>query len=161
AYQNTEPATKRSFANIMVRKLHIPIYVTSSSKYYQTDTEGHIYGMFEDVKWQDEDFDYIETAAMGGYIPSSETDGKQLFDPNAKVTREMLAKAIFVLGDFSGKEKNKTISDLAKCKNTNIVQILVDNGVFDLHNGKFEPKHTVTNQEIIDALAHVSYTVEK
>ena len=82
SYQNDKAANKRDFANIIVRQLHIPIYVPSSSKYYQTDTKGHIYGMFNDVTWQDDDFDYIETAAMGGYIPYVIAD-----DENSSLSR--------------------------------------------------------------------------
>lgn len=159
AYQNDTAADKRDFANIMVQQLHIPIYVTSTSKYYQTDTKGHIYGMFNDVNWQDDDFDYIETAAMGGYIPYVEDGEQQLFKPDAPVTREMLAKAVFVLGNFTRQKQHKVIDDLDQCDKANIVQILVDNGIFTLHSGKFEPQRTVTCNEIIDALTYVSYTV--
>jgi iron complex transport system substrate-binding protein len=157
AYQNAEEADKRAFANIMVRQLHLPIYVTSSSKYYQTDTEGHIYGLFEDVTWQDEDFDFIETAAMGGYIPSQSGD-RQLYEPDAPVTRDMLARAVFILGDFAAKDDKTAIDDLEQCEKPNLVQILVDNDVFELNNGKFEPHRPVTCSEIIDALSFVSYS---
>ena len=160
AYQKEELADKRDFANILVRQLHIPIYVTSSSKYYQTDTKGHIYGMFADVTWQDKDFDYIETAAMGGYIPYTIEGDQQFFQPEAPVTREMLAKAVFILGDFKRGKHNTFIADLAQCEKENIVQILVNNGVFALNDGKFEPQRTVTCNEIIAALEHVSYTVK-
>ena len=160
-YGRDAAATKRDFANIMVRQLHIPLYVTSSSKYYKTDTKGHIYGMFKDVTWKDDDFDYIETAAMGGYIPYTEKGDQQFFKPEDPVTREMLAKAIFLLGDFTQQEHSKAIADLEECENGNIVQILVDNGIFTLEGGKFEPQRTVTCNEIIDALSHVSYTISE
>ncbi|WP_312833112.1 ABC transporter substrate-binding protein [Sedimentibacter saalensis] len=158
-YEVDEAADKRDFANIMVRKLHMPIYITSSSKYYQTDTEGHIYGMFSDVNWQDEDFDYIETCAMGGYIPYKEDGEQQYFEPDSSVTREMLAKAIFMLGDFKRTEEATLINDLDQCDNANIVQILVGNGVFSLNESKFEPERSVTCNEIIDALKFVSYNI--
>lgn len=158
-YETDEPATKRDFANILVRELHIPIYVTSSSKYYETDTEGHIYGLFEDVTWQDEDFDTVETAAMGGYLPYTLEGDRQLFEPEAPVTRDMLAKAVFLLGDFKQTERHTPIADLDQCAKANLVQILVDNGVFGLNGGKFEPQRTVSRNEIIRALSFVSYTV--
>lgn len=88
---------------------------------------------------------------MGGYIPSGVADGKQLFEPSAPVTRQMLAKAVFMLDDFSAKTQKQNIKDLAQCENANIIQILVDNGIFALNNGNFEPERTVTNQEIINA----------
>lgn len=158
-YEVDEIANKRDLANIMVRQLHMPIYITSSSKYYQTDTKGHIYGMFSDVTWQDGDFDYIETCAMGGYIPYIEDGEQQYFEPDSNVTREMLAKTIFLTGDFKRKEEKTSINDLNQCDNANIVQILVDNGVFSLNEGKFEPERNVTCNEIIDAIKFVSYTV--
>jgi iron complex transport system substrate-binding protein len=159
AHQNDGAATKRDLANIMVRQLHIPIYITSSSKYYQTETEGHIYGMFNDVTWLDDDFDYIETAAMGGYIPyTTDDEGRQFFAPNTPVTREMLAGAVFILGNFTHQKNNISIADLGQCGKPDIVQSLVDNGVFLLHDGNFEPARAVTCAEIIDALAHVSFT---
>jgi len=159
AYQNEEVADKRDFANIMVRQLHIPIYITSSSKYYQTDTKGHIYGMFNDVTWQDDDFDYIETCAMGGYIPYKQDGENQYYEPDESITREMLAKAVFVLGDFKRQAQSEVINDINQCDKENIVQILVDNGIFSLNEGKFDPQRTVTCNEIIDALKFVSYTV--
>ncbi len=152
AYQNDEAADKRDLANIMVRQLHIPIYVISSSKYYQTDTKGHIYGMFNDVTWLDDDFDYIETAAMGGYIPYVEVDDQQFFEPDTLVTREMLGRAVFVLGSFTSQKQKTVINDLEQCYKANMVQILVDEGVFSLNDGRFEPQRTVTCNEIVDAL---------
>jgi iron complex transport system substrate-binding protein len=157
-YKKDTASSKRDLSNILVRQLHIPIYVTSSSKYYQTDKEGHIYGMFDDVTWLDDDFDYIETAAMRGYITYVENAQKQFFEPDAPVTRDMLAKTVFLLGNFTNKKQNTAISDIAQCDNTNIVQILVDNRVFSLNTGKFEPRRIVTCNEIIDALKSVSYT---
>lgn len=159
SYETDETATKRDFANILVRELHIPIYVTSSSKYYETDTEGHIYGLFEDVTWQDEDFDAVETAAMGGYLPYAQEGDRQLFEPEAPVTRDMLAKAVFILGDFKQTEQHTSIADLDQCEKANLVQILVDNGIFDLNGGKFERQRTVSKNEIIRALSFVSYAV--
>ncbi|MDW5299307.1 MAG: ABC transporter substrate-binding protein [Sedimentibacter sp.] len=158
-YEVDDAADKRDFANIMVRQLHIPIYITSSSKYYETDTKGHIYGMFSDVTWQDDDFDYIETCAMGGYIPYKEDGEQQYFEPDSNVTREMLAQTIFLTGDFKRTAEATPINDLDQCDNANIVQILVDNGVFSLNQGNFEPGRNVTCNEIIDALKFVSYTV--
>lgn len=156
-YQNDRAAGKRDLANILVRKLHIPFYLPNSLKYYQQNNPGHVYGLFSDVTWQDEDFDYIETAVAGGYIPYKVAgDGVELFYPEAPVTREMLAKAVFMLGDFKRQDDSAIIVDLGQCDAPAPVQILVDNGVFSLHNGNFEPQRNVTNNEIIAALSFVS-----
>lgn len=157
AYISDEPATKRDFANLITRCMHIPVYVPSSSKYYLENRDTHTYGMFEDIHWYDPDFDYIETAVYSGYVSWRKgEDGKEYFDPDSGVTREELAKTVFIAGDFSAKEANTAISDLGKCGNKRIVQILVDNGVFELdENGSFLPDKQVTRNEIIQALRFV------
>jgi iron complex transport system substrate-binding protein len=157
AYQNDALATKTDFSNMVVRTLHIPVFVPSSSKYYQTDQKGHTYGLFEDVKWTEADFDNIETAVYSGYIGwELGSDGKEYFHPEANVTRDELAKAIFVMGDFSASETHGVINDLDSCSNKRIVQTLVDNDVFKLTNGNFNPNKFVTNQEILNALRFVA-----
>lgn len=65
-YMKDIEATRRDFANIVVMSRHLPIYIPSSSKYYKEEHKGHTYGMFEDISWTDEDFDYIETAVLSG-----------------------------------------------------------------------------------------------
>ena len=151
-YRNDNEATRTDFANLIVKHEHMPIYIPSSSKYYDTPAKGHTFGLFEDVKWYDDDFDYVETAVYSGAVLWTKDGDKEYFYPDSPVTREELAKAIFVLGDFSSNEKNIPVSDLSECENSRIVQILVDSGVFDLNNGSFEPQRTVTNNEIIAAL---------
>ncbi len=151
-YQTDTSATKRDLANILVRAAHLPVYVPSSSKYYTQEHTGHIYGLFEDVPWQDRDFDYIETAAISGAV-GWEADGeKQFFRPDAPVTREMLAKAIFILYEFETKAQNSAIGDLDECEKPRLVQTLVDNGVFSLADGQFEPGKVMSCREIVDLL---------
>ncbi|MCH5211770.1 MAG: ABC transporter substrate-binding protein [Oscillospiraceae bacterium] len=151
-YRNDKEATRKDFANLIVKHEHMPIYIPSSSKYYDTPAKGHTFGLFEDVKWQDNDFDYIETAVYSGAVLWTKDGDKEYFHPDKSVTREELAKAVFVLGDFASNGKDTPVSDLSECDNSRIVQILVDNGVFDLNGGSFEPERSVTNNEIIAAL---------
>jgi iron complex transport system substrate-binding protein len=70
------------------------------------------------------------------------------YDPDGPVTREQLARTVFVIGNFPTKEPHVAISDIESCENHRIVQTLVDNGVFELSDGKFEPGRTVTCREI-------------
>lgn len=151
-YRNFDKATRRDFANLVVMHEHMPIYLPSSSKYYDSEQKGHTFGLFEDVTWKDEDFDYIETAVYSGAVEWTKEGDMEYFYPDKPVTREELAKAVFVLGDFSDNGSNTAISDLAACDNPRIVQTLVDNGVFTLNGGAFEPEREVTNNEIIGAL---------
>lgn len=155
-YDTEAIATRTDFANIIVQSLHLPIYVPSSSKYYQTEHDTHTYGLFEDLHWSDRDFDYIETAVNSGIISWREGEnGEEYFDSEKSVTREELAKAVFIAGDFSAKDTNTEIADIAACENGKIVQILVDSGVFSLSGGRFEPKREVSCADIITALAFV------
>ena len=152
AYRTDSPATKRDLANLLVRAAHLPVYVPSSSKYYTQKHTGHVYGLFQDVTWQDADFDFIETAAVSGAVGWEADGGKQYFRPDAPVTREMLAKAIFILYEFHAKDQSAPIGDLAQCEKPNIVQTLVDNGIFALENGSFEPQKPMTCGKIAEIL---------
>jgi len=153
-WQNDALASKRDFAKMAVRCLHLPVYVPSSSKYYQTEQRGHTYGLFEDLPWTDPDFDDIETAVFSGYVEWERgEDGKEYFSPDSRVTRDELAQALFVMGDFVDAGTHTLINDLAQCEKPRIVQALVDSNVFALADGDFEPDRPVTNQEILDALA--------
>lgn len=158
ASRQDTPATRRDFANIVVRSRHTPVFVPSSSSYYTTTTKGHIYGWFEDVPWTDADFNYIETAVQSGYITWREAeDGTQWYDADAPVTRDALARTVSVLGDFAAQDTHAAIADLDACEKPRIVQLLVDNGVFALtEDGRFEPERPVTCNEIIDALAAIA-----
>lgn len=147
-YKTQDPATKRDLANLLVRTAHLPIYVPSSSKYYTQAHTGHVYGLFDDVSWQDDDFDYIETAAISGAVDWEADGDQQNFRPDAPVTREMLAKAIYILYEFRSKDQKTPIADLEQCEKQNIVQTLVDNGIFALNDGKFEPQKEMTCGEI-------------
>lgn len=156
AYASDAPATRRDFANIVYRAMHVPTFVPSSSKYYETETKGHIYGWFEDVTWQDADFNAVETVVQAGYLTwRAAEDGTQWFDPAAPATRGELARTVFVLGDFAAMEQHQAIADLDACEKPRIVQTLVDHGVFELTDGKFEPERPVTCREILAALAFV------
>lgn len=155
AYSNDDIATKRSCANIIFNKLHLPVSLPSSSSYYESEHKGHSFGLFEDVSWQDSDFNAVEAVVERGYMEGEKKDNKEYFYPQNNVTRDELAQSIFVMGDFSSKDTNIAIADIDKCSNKRIVQILVDNGVFELNNGMFEPERQVTNNEIIRALEFV------
>ena len=155
AYENDSAATKRSFADIVFLKKHLPVFVPSSSSYYENEYSGHTYGLFEDIPWTDKDFDSIETCVSGGYIEGRKDGDKEYFDPDAPVTRDMLAQTVFVMGDFTSTSDSADIADISESEHPRIVKTLVQNGVFELVDGKFEPKRQVTNNEIIKALEFV------
>lgn len=155
-WQTDSVATRADFADIAVRSLHIPIYLPSSSKYYRSEQKGHTYGMFEDVSWIDPRFDNIETAVYSGYIEYEKAeDKKEYFYPEGTVSREELAQAVFVAGDFSMQENNTPIKDIDDCQKPRIVQCLVDNGAFETEDGKFDPRREVTCAEIVNAFSFI------
>ncbi len=151
-YKNDNPSTRRDFANILFKVKNLPLFIPSSSSYYKTERKGHTFGLFEDINWQDRDFDSIETSVEHGYIEEIKENGKEYFKPDANVTRDELAQTIFVMGNFTSNNKNIPISDITESKHQQIVQTLVDNDVFKLNNGKFEPNRVVTNNEILKIL---------
>lgn len=150
---NDEAATRSTLARLIVMHRHLPIYIPTSSSYYSSEHEGHTFGMFKDVSWRDDDFDYIETAVNEGAVAWYEEDDGEYFYPENRVTREELAKAVFVLGDYKANGAGTAISDIDKCADSQMIQTMVDNGVFELNNGAFEPEREVTNNEIIAALS--------
>ncbi len=151
----TKTLSRREFARLLVQNRHMQIYVPSSSKYYASEHKGHTYGLFKDVSWQDTDFDFIETAVNSGAVSWTRTDDGEYYYPDKPMTRMELAEAVFILGDFRGNGKNTAVSDIAECGNERIVQTLVDNGVFALNGGAFEPNRTVTAAEAEDALDRI------
>ncbi|MFV0496784.1 MAG: ABC transporter substrate-binding protein [Candidatus Fimivivens sp.] len=155
AYENDEIATRRDFADIALKTLHLPIYTPTSSKYYEAEQTGHTYGFFEDVHWNDVGFDAIETVVQAGYIDEEmAADGLAYFYPDRLVTREELAEALFRIGDLVP-VANTDIADIDTCEKPEIVRTLVDRGILPLEDGKFNPKRTVTNNEILSALKAV------
>ena len=156
AFANEDTATRRGYAEIVTRALHLPVYVPSSSKYYETAQKGHTFGLFEDVRWNDDGFDAIETAVFGGYIDWEKAqDGREYFYPDQPVTREALAKTVLLIGDFSP-TANTEIADIDTCEKPRIVHTLVDQGIFALEDGHFNPRRAVTNNEIVAAIKAVS-----
>lgn len=152
AYENDDAATRLGYAEIVMKVLHLPIYVPSSSKYYETEQKGHTYGLFKDLHWNDSGFDAAETTIFGGYIDWEKTsDGLEYFYPDRPVTREELAKTVFLIGNFAP-TANTSIADIETCEKPRIIQTLVDKGIFALEDGNFNPKRAVTNNEIVMAL---------
>lgn len=150
-YSSEEKITRELLAEISVKYAHKAIYIPSS-KYYRSEHKGHTYGFFEDVSLDHENFDFIETAVLAGYINSFKIDGTELFYPENKVTRDEFAKTAYLLGNISRKVDHKEIKDIDQIENKRIVQTLVDNGIFELKDGYFNPLEYVTVNEVIEVL---------
>jgi iron complex transport system substrate-binding protein len=154
AHKSENKITRREMAEIIVKHTHKGIYVPSS-KYYRTDHKGHTYGFFEDVKFTDEYYDYVETAAMAGYIDGIKEDDKEYFYPDRTMTKDEFAKIVYLIGDYKGKDNKKNILDLDEAENKKIIQILVDNDILQCNDGYFNPTQEITCSEAIDVLNRI------
>ncbi len=150
-YASEEEINREVLAKLSVKYAHKGIYIPSS-RYYKSEHKGHTYGFFEDVPLDYKSFDFIETAVLAGYINSFKVDGIELFYPENKVTRDEFAKTVYLLGDISRKEGKKDIKDIDQIENKRIVQTLVDNEIFELKDGYFNPLEYVTVNEVIEVL---------
>lgn len=152
AFENDAAATRRGYALLLTKALHLPVYLPPSSKYYEIAREEHVFGRFEDVRWSDDGFDAIETAVFGGYIDWERTpDGREYFYPDRPVTRETLAQTLFLItGAAPG--GSVEIADMAACRHPETVQAVVGQGLLALEDGRFNPERAVTNSEILSAL---------
>ena len=138
-------------AEIVVRFKHKPLFVPTS-RYYRKKHKGHIYGTFQDVRINHPRFDFIETAVLAGYMDETKAAGKVLFSPERVVTRDELARIVFMLHDFEKAEKQVTIQDLAEASKPRIIQIIVDNGIMRCEDGYFYPEKKVTGREVVEIL---------
>ena len=151
SWQTDTSATRRDLANIIFHADHLPIYTPSSSKYYEEDHSGHVYGMFEDIPWTDADFDAIETIVVRGLIELDETGEVERFNPDEPVTRYDTARAIFISHTFPEPDSAAADSDLSAADHPAFIQAMADFGIMDLNDGAFEPDRVMTCGEIVDA----------
>lgn len=151
AYNTDEPINREAYACLTVKLKHTPIFVPSSSHYYEQNHKVHTYGYFTDVHWQDMNFDYIETAVLNSYLREyNATDGSAYFDPEGIVTRGDLAYTLYIMGDIRATDSHIDIVDIESCIDDKIVQKVIDGGFMTLDDqSNFNPDMAVTGQEVI------------
>lgn len=149
AEKTGKPATREDFARILMKGTHLPLYLPSSPKYYKTEHEGHTFGLFEDVSWDSPNFYAIEAVVQKKLLSYRTQGEKEYFDPKQTVTRDEAAQAIASIKTFTEKSSKTEIKDLSSSKNQQAVQMLVDNEIFHLENGNFEPGKTMTTDELV------------
>lgn len=150
-YASDELITRELIAEMSVKYAGKSIYMPSSS-YYRKEHEGHTYGFFEDVPLDHKRFDFIETAVLSGFMTGFQIDEVESFLPENNITRDELARIVYMLGNISKQEKHKEIKDIGEIHNKKIVQTLVDNEIFELSDGYFKPQELVTGNEVIEVL---------
>lgn len=143
-----EKLDRRTLAKMAVMAKHKGIFAPTS-KYYTKDRRGHVYGSFEDIKLDDKDYDYIETAVMSSYVEYDQLN----FNPDTLITREDLAKSIYIMFELENKDEiNINIEDIETCDKKNIVETIVKNNVIELQENKFNPEAVVSMKEAVTAI---------
>ena len=152
-FKNDDALTRANFSEIVVKMLHAPIYINTDSSYYDYDRYNHLYGSYEDVPWQDPQFDYIETASSRLYIkPESKVDKVETFDKEGLVTKADVANFFYILYNLSDSDTHQTISDISGRDDERIIQRVVDANLLALEDGYFNPDQTYTNNEFISLM---------
>ncbi len=145
-------------AELLVRFAHKPVFAPTSS-YYDSVYEGHTYGMFEDVPTSHERFDFVETALQSGFMEGfkREEDNEEIeyFDTEGYLTRDAFAKTLFLFYDLVPKSEHVEVLDIDDCDNARIVNALVDYGILELEDGKFNPDRAVTGAEVVEVLENI------
>lgn len=140
-----EQLSREIYAELITKCLHLSVYTPSSSHYYESEYSGHTYGLFQDVHWDDEKFDFVETAVIAGFVDSFKEDGKEYFYPKEYITKDELAKTVYLCGEYETMDDHIGIVDIEDSDHKKIVQKLVDHKVFELDSqGKFNPKEIIT-----------------
>lgn len=153
-YRTDDLMTRSDYALLLVKFTHTPIFVPSSSHYYEKKHLVHTYGHFTDVNWQDEEFDYIETAATNSYIKGyKNNDGTEYFKRDDYVTRADVAYTLYIMYEIKTADNHVTINDLDKCEDNIIIQKIVDNGFMQVDgNGDFNPDKKMSGNDITKVL---------
>jgi iron complex transport system substrate-binding protein len=150
-FDQEEMITREQMAELVIRFKNKSIFVPTS-KYYNKKQKGHTYGFFEDVKIDDRNFDFIETAVVSGYMEGKKEDNIEKFYPQNQVTREELAQILYLVSELENKNTHREIGDLTLVSNAKIVQMVVDYGLMDLEEGNFNPNEPVAGKEAVKAL---------
>ena len=152
-FKNDEALTRANFSEIVIKMLHAPIYINTDSSYYDYDRYNHLYGSYEDVPWDDDQFDYIETASSRLYIKAtSKVEKVETFDKEGLITKADVANFFYILYNLDASDTHQTISDIANREDEKIIQQVVDANLLSLEDGCFNPDQTYTNNEFISLM---------
>lgn len=151
-YKTDENLLRRDFASLSVLYMKKPIFVPTSS-YFRSEYRGHKFGFFEDVEETEDDYYFIETSVLSGYLEGDKLDLLEYFYPEELLTKEEVAKFVFLIGDYKNLELGTEIEDIDRYKSQRVIQILVEQGVFELdENGNFNGQSPMTGNAVIELL---------
>jgi iron complex transport system substrate-binding protein len=152
---NDDKLTREYFAKIIIRQLHLPIFINSDSDYYDNKKFGHTYGAMTDVTFEDEDYNTIETVVMRNYLlPTVSANGHEHFEREKGVTNAEVARFLYILLDIKGENSEPKIKDIATHDDAVIINKVVSVGLMELEDGAFYPDKVMTNHELIEILDH-------
>ncbi|TCO72277.1 ABC transporter substrate-binding protein [Marinisporobacter balticus] len=149
-FKKDKTLTREQLAKMTVMFNHKGIFVPTS-KYYGKKHNDHVYGTFEDVTMDHPNFDYIETAALSSYIKTE----KDKFHPEDQVTRGDFAKTLYMLTDLKDQAGTPNIEDMEKIDDVRMVEVVVENGLMALEEGKFYPERVVTENEALESMERI------
>ncbi len=151
-YASEETLTRRMFAKIVVRFFHLPDTVISETGYYEWEKYHHGYGSFQDLDWQDPDFQDIETSVMHYMIRGLEDESRgEYYDSEAQVTRADLAYMAYMLEDLEA-AGDQEILDIAGRQDERIIRTVVQSGRMQTQEGYFNPENTFSRENFIEFL---------
>lgn len=149
-----QPIQRGDYAEILVKTQHLPIFIPSSSHYYEKDHLVHNFGLYKDVDPKNSQFDMIETAALNSLIRGyRDSENAEYFDPEGAVSRADLAYSLYILGDQVDGSVAVSIKDIENHKDSKIIQKVVNKGWMTLDaSGNFRPNETVTQAYVLTTL---------
>lgn len=142
--------TRGELSEILLKYTHSPIFIPSTS-YYNDPGKEHYYGKLEDVTTGSTYFDSVETSLQRGYFEVFNEDDVEYFHPDSSVTREELAKILYIIGNLKN-DSSINIGDIKDVQNTRIVKSVVSNNLMGLESGMFNPQKSVSKDEVSAAL---------
>jgi iron complex transport system substrate-binding protein len=151
-YKTEDLLTRRDFANLSVLYTKRPIFVPTSS-YFRSEYRGHKFGYFEDIEETDDDYYFIETAVIAGYLEGAKEDLLEYFYPDKQLTKEEFAKFLYLIGDYKSLDKGIEIGDIDQYESARLITMLVENDVMTLdEDGNFNGHDGISGLEAIAIL---------
>jgi hypothetical protein len=78
--------TRIEFATFIYNQMQLQTFFVSDTSYYDVEKFYHVYGAYEDVSYQDEDFDLIETITMYFYVLPIKDMGSEFFKRDLEIS---------------------------------------------------------------------------
>lgn len=141
--------TRRELSKIMVMYQKSMIFVPTKS-YYSVEDRDHYYGHLSDVTYEDEDFDFIETALQYAYFDVTWIDEEEFFYPDQAVTREEFARILYLIKDLENASYDFLDKDSVHYEK--IISAVLASRLMETENNYFKPNQAITEEDLIRGL---------